>query len=370
MRTTVVGGALQGVEAAYLAHKAGWDVLLIDKKNSVPASGLCDSFVQMDVTETDRLNSLLKNTDLIIPALENLPALNALLQWSRTSGVPLAFDADAYATSSSKLESNRLFARIGVPTPLPWPDCGFPLIAKPNSGSGSRGVRVFHNQSQLKEYFPDSFPPKDRILQEYAEGPSFSLEVLGSPGNYTTLQVTDLEMDAGYDCKRVLAPTTLSTQLAARFKEISVAIAEAIHLKALMDVEVILHRGQLKVLEIDARLPSQTPTAVYWSTGYNMLEGLAGTSNKAFETEETHHRGVVYEHIKVSPGSIEVCGEHIMADAGPLHLRSNFFGADEAITNYTPGCRQWKATLIITGKNRELAWKKRNNIIESLSLEL
>jgi len=46
----VVGGKLQGVEATYLAHKAGWEVRVVDKNDQVPASGLCDSFVQADVT--------------------------------------------------------------------------------------------------------------------------------------------------------------------------------------------------------------------------------------------------------------------------------------------------------------------------------
>ncbi len=42
MLVAVVGGNLQGVEAAYLAHKAEWEDLGIDKKMVVPASGLCD----------------------------------------------------------------------------------------------------------------------------------------------------------------------------------------------------------------------------------------------------------------------------------------------------------------------------------------
>ena len=46
----VAGGKLQGVEAAYLAHKAGWEVLLLDREDHVPASGLCDRFIQVDVT--------------------------------------------------------------------------------------------------------------------------------------------------------------------------------------------------------------------------------------------------------------------------------------------------------------------------------
>ena len=45
MLVAIIGGNLQGVEAAYLARKAGCEVLVIDRKPVVPASGLCDRFV-------------------------------------------------------------------------------------------------------------------------------------------------------------------------------------------------------------------------------------------------------------------------------------------------------------------------------------
>ena len=410
MLVAVVGGKLQGIEATYLAHKAGWEVLLIDTNPAVPASGLCDLFVPMDITDEGRLDPVLKDVELIIPAAENRKVLNTLSKGCREAAIPFAYDPHAYAISSSKVKSNRLFERIGVPVPLPWPDCGFPIAAKPSGGSGSKGFHIFHSQQQLEKRFPSSLPPKNWVLQEYLEGPSYSLEVVGTPGHYTALQVTDLEMDAAYDCKRVLAPTLLSPEHVTQFKKISVKIAEAIQLNGLMDVEVILHNNELKVLEIDARLPGQTPTAVYWSSGCNILELLALTkifagvqgprgagsllsmiqvghySEKRIPTVSPHigtpgmgvkrvpwppeakinEQGVVYEHIKVSPGAIEVCGEHIMARAGPLHLNKDFYGADEAITNYSLGRSEWVATLIITGTDRREAWEKRNRIIEEI----
>ncbi len=387
LRAAIIGGNLQGVEATYLAHKAGWKVLVIDRKPAPPASGLCDSFIQLEIIHPKQLDTILQDVDLVIPAVENHETLHCLVEWSQTAPVPLAFDPDAYEISSSKLESDRLFARIGVPAPLPWPACGFPLIAKPSFGSGSEGVRFFRNRRQLEECFP-SLPPHDWVLQEYLDGPSYSLEVIGEPGHYSTIQVTGLEMDAGYDCKRVLAPTQLSLEQVTQLEKISLTIAEALRLKGLMDVEAILHQGRLKVLEIDARLPSQTPAAVYWSTGINMLEMLARlflekqapgkllppAGQNPFVKGFRHlpklfiipARGVVYEHILVSRDTLEVCGEHIMTTGGPLHLLTDFFGAEEAITDYVPGSQRWVATLIIPGDSPGSAREKRNRVIENL----
>ena len=367
MLTAIVGGNLQGVEAAYLAKKAGWEVIVIDRKPVVAAAGLCDRFVQLDISGEQILENVFKGVDLIVPALESEPALTCLNEFSHAQGFLFAFDLNAYQISSSKLKSDRLFAEIGVPAPRPWPECDFPVVAKPSAGSGSRGVMVFNNAADLQAHVDAS--GHQWVIQEYVQGSSYSIEIIGLPGKYAALQVTDLEMDADYDCKRVWAPSDLPHTLISEFENTSISIAEALSLKGLMDVEVIYHENTLKVLEIDARLPSQTPTAVYWSTGLNMVEMLANqflNRDNGKKLSLDSPKGVIYEHIIVSPDLIEVSGEHIMSGADELHIQQDFFGADEAITNYTDGRENWVATLIISDTDRSAAWNKRNSIISDI----
>jgi pyrrolysine biosynthesis protein PylC len=363
----VVGGNLQGLEATYLAGKAGWEVFVIDRKPVVPASGICDRFVQCDVIGEDSLEGLFNGVDLIIPALENETALACLNEFTLTAGLPFAFDLNAYIISSSKIKSDQLFARIDVPAPRPWPDCDFPVVAKPSGGSGSQGVIVLDNSEAVQKLIDTT--DESWVVQEYVQGPSYSLEVLGLPGDYTSFQVTDLEMDADYDCKRVVAPTELPEKLISKFEKISLDLAGELALEGLMDVEVIFHENTLKVLEIDARLPSQTPTAVYWSMGLNMVEMLGNLflyKGKDKNLNSNASKSVVYEHIKVSPGTIEVAGEHIMSVTDALQIHKDFFGADEAITNYAPSRNEWVATLIFCENSREAVWQKRNSVISEI----
>ena len=365
----VVGGKLQGVEAAYLAHKAGWDVRVVDKTPRVPASDLGDSFAQVDVTAGNNLNGALGDVDFIIPALEDDNALDSLARWSCKAGVPLAFDPRAYAVSSSKLKSAVFFKQIGIPVPVAYPECGFPVVAKPGLGSGSKGVHIFQDLDSIKNRFSPEFPPSDWILEEFLDGSQHSLEVIGRPGNYRLLQVTDLYVDHNFDCKRVIAPSILPPNLIADIEKLSLTIAEALNLHGIMDVEVILYRGEFKVLEIDARLPSQTPTAVYWSTDQNMVELLGNlyvAPQTGFPPCGDISRGAVYEHIHVCGDKMKISGERIMTAGGPLHLMDDFFGADEAITNFVPGKDPWVATLIFAGTNRHQAWEKRNHSIAQI----
>jgi pyrrolysine biosynthesis protein PylC len=329
----------------------------------VPASNLGDTFVQADVTVEKELDGLLGGVDFIIPTLEDDDALRSLTRWSRHAGVPLAFDPEAYAVSSSKLRSARFFEDIGLSIPVAWPQCKFPVLAKPGQGSGSKGVRIYQDLDSLKSGFSTEFPPSGWVLEEFLDGSEHSLEVIGRPGNYRALQVTDLYVDQNFDCKRVIAPSNLPPNLIADFEKLALTIAGALNLHGIMDVEVVLSGGKLKVLEIDARLPSQTPTAVYWSTNQNMvglLGGLYAEAKNDSSTVGASVNGVVYEHIHVSGRDLKISGERIMTEGGSLDWLEDFFGADEAITNFEPGRDPWVATLIFCGATRQEACEKRN----------
>ena len=211
MLVGVVGGNLQGIEATYLAQKAGWEVIVVDRKPDAPASGLCERYIQLEVTNGNDLEPALKHVDLVIPALENQGALAYLDQWTRANGIPFAFDPTANAIASSKVESNHLFTNLNLPAPAPWPTCGLPVIAKPSLGSGSHKITVFNDTHALQHHIQES--NEEWVIQEFVEGPSYSLEIVGFSDQYIPLTVTDLRMDAGYDCKRVLADN-LSGRLA------------------------------------------------------------------------------------------------------------------------------------------------------------
>lgn len=382
MLVAIAGGALQGLEMTYLAKKAGFETLLLDRRSDAPATGICDRFVATDLTDHEALTGALGSVELVLPATENPRALQSLVEWCDGNRMPLAFDPGAYAISSSKTASNALFRKLGIPTPAPWPDCTFPVLAKPDGESGGKGVELFPDLQALEARF-GLLPPPGRVLQEYVTGPAYSIEVMGRPGDYTPLQITSLEMDRDYDCKRVLAPSPLTSDLTDVFEEMAVTLAEGVGLLGIMDVEAIFHEGQLKVLEIDARFPSQTPIAVYHSTGINMVERLAtifsahdpGEGDSDSNLEDTGEpdadptrpvRGLVLEHIRVRDGQLSVCGEHIMAEDDPLHLEADFFGADEALTSHAPGREEWVATLMVKGLDLDDALERRDRVIEEI----
>lgn len=149
------------------------------------------------------------------------PRLPRSTGWCAREGMLFAFDPCAYEVTSSKLRSRDLFLRCGTPIPQPAARADtrvFPIIAKPSEGSGSRGVRLLSDEAELRAYIPEGFDAEGWVLESYCPGPSFSLEICGTPGNYRIFQVTDLLMDEAFDCRAWLRPPALHRPSCERWK--------------------------------------------------------------------------------------------------------------------------------------------------------
>lgn len=334
MKVAIIGGKLQGTEAAYLARAAGFESILIDKNPQVPAAGLACRFVCGDVVRRDpQVLNAMREADLILPANENDALLDAICEICKEENLPLAFDREAYRISESKIRSDRLFHENHIPSPRYFPEGKGPYIAKPSEASGSVGVRYLNTREDAEAFLSGQTDRENWIVQEFLQGPSYSIEVIGVPGNYRTYTVTEIHMDDVYDCCRVTAPCSITEAQQRRFSEIGKRLAELVRLHGIMDVEVIDDGEDLKVLEIDARLPSQTPIAVYHSSGINLLEELADiTIQKTFTRElNPFTRFCSYEHYRRQNGRILQEGEHMMAEAGLLSLCTDFCGSREIL---------------------------------------
>jgi pyrrolysine biosynthesis protein PylC len=338
-KIAIIGGRLQGTEACYLARKAGYYSILIEKNPKAPATGLADEVVIEDVLlESENLIKVLQNADIILPAIENDAVLTKITDLAERYNLPLAFDIQAYRISSSKLLSDELISKLGIPAPLYSPLRGKSVV-KPSVGSGSDGVKIFEDAYLAREY-AEEFEAKTGekpVFQEYIEGPAYSIEVIGKPGNYNTYEITQIHVDDVRDCCLVSFPCDIPEKTEAEFRADSIKIAEAINLHGIMDVEAILSNGQMYILEIDARIPSQTPACILAGTGLNLLEELVNlfVSEKDFKSYKpnTKPRAASYENIIIDERGATASGEHIMSEAAPLNYRSGTFAADEEMTD-------------------------------------
>lgn len=343
----LVGGKLQGFEAAYLSKKAGIRVVLVDKDPHALIRNYADEFRCFDVIkEPEKLIELSKSVDALLPVNENLECIEFLSSVKEKFSCPVLFDFEAYRISRDKKKSKDYFASIGIPTPQDKPSEP-PYFVKPPCESSSVGARIIYDEEELRELEPGM------LIEEYVEGEVISLEVIGDGSHFAVVKETLIHIDETYDCHMV---TPLPPELS--FRQISHALAANLSLKGIMDVEAISGPKGLKVIEIDARFPSQTPTAVYYSSGINLIELLFRAFTDGVEEIKIlpENKYCIYEHLMLGENGILIpVGEQVLS-----------MGSDYGKYYEEPGieilfCKGENPvfTLIFWGRNREEAEERK-----------
>lgn len=348
MKILVIGAKLQGMEAIYLAKKAGYEVTVLDRNPEAPGVDLAHHYANADLLNEAECLPYFQAADVILPAIENKEMLTRIMQYGKKAGKPVAFDEEAYEISSSKHRSDQLFRDWGVPMPDEYPHCSFPVFLKPDGRSGSEGTCMIRNQAELDQALIGK-NESEWVVQQYIEGRSYSLEVIGNGRDNVYPLITEVIPDTDYDCKRIVAPAEVTEDIRKQMYRIGSQLAEALSVKGIFDIEVLEDEGRLRVLEIDARLPSQTPISVYQATGINMVQLLAESAlGKPLVLHPTRNRACLYQQVSVEKGVVTMVGEHCMAGLSHLRYFPDFFGIGEAITDYRAGKEDWHAILILT----------------------
>ncbi|KXS42197.1 MAG: hypothetical protein AWU58_1532 [Methanohalophilus sp. T328-1] len=353
----LVGGKLQGFEVAYLARKSGVQVHLVDRKSKPLIRNCVDGHFCFDITERpERLIELSRHSDAIIPTNENLDTLLFLKKIEPELHCPLLFDFTAYDTSMDKKRSREYFKSIDIPIPSEKPK-NPPYFVKPPCMSSSKGARIIDNDSELAN-IDDSM-----VIEEYVPGPVVSLEVVGDGNNFMIGQQTQVHIDQEHDCHRV---TPMETD--ANFREITHLLASNLCLKGIMDVEAILSPEGIRVIEIDARFPSQTPTVVYHSGGVNLLEWLM----EAFAGKIRENKPLPvgkqcnYEHLRPADGKLIPVGEHVLSGGDDYRL----FHESNGLEIFKCSGEKPTYTLICTGTTRHEMCDKRKKAIQLIKSDI
>lgn len=376
MKIAIIGGRMRGVEVAVLARSAGIHAVLIDKDRATPASGLCSESYVFDVEEKEpALLAVLKNVDVVIPAMEGKEALAAIESMCIEINIKVAFDFIAYSVTASKIQADLLISEENIPHLKYYPHAEPPYVLKPVMGNRRRSLKQVETKTELEILQRQRYSPESWIAQEHVDGPAYSVEVIGTQGDYKSYEVTKMSFAPDLDCNMISSPADITEDEKAQISKIAINLAEKIQLTGIMTLEALKDEGQLKVIEMCSVFPSQTPITIFYSTGINLLVELlkvyASEDKQDFlssivNEEYENKKHVVYKNFQFLNKAPTFGGEGTMYDAGPLRIMVDFFGSDYAITDYIDDDHEWQAIFINIADTADALIQKRINSRELL----
>lgn len=192
-------GVMQAV-AIRSAKERGWEVVAVDGNPEAPFRLLADRFEPIDLKDIERLKKLalsLKENgglDAVFTAATDFSVPVAAI--AETCGLP-GHSLEAAINASDKLRMRECFRKAGVPSPrfagidrssvceasvlMQQENISYPVVVKPVDNMGARGCRRADSPDSLREALEDAlcFSRTGRaIVEEYMDGPEFSLEAL------------------------------------------------------------------------------------------------------------------------------------------------------------------------------------------------
>ncbi|MBK6886406.1 MAG: carbamoyl-phosphate synthase large subunit [Tetrasphaera sp.] len=212
----------------------------------------------------------------------------------QAEGVPIVGTSpEAIHLAEDRAAFGRVLAAAGLPAPKHGTafsateaiaiaaDIGYPVLVRPSYVLGGRGMEIVYDDSTLAEYVtraalasPEHPILVDRFLDDAIE---IDIDVLYDGAEMFVGGIMEHIEEAGIhsgDSACTLPPATLGTEELARVRRSTLALAEGIGVRGLMNVQFALAHDVLYVLEANPRA-SRTVPFVAKATGVPLAKAAA-----------------------------------------------------------------------------------------------
>jgi carbamoyl-phosphate synthase large subunit len=269
------------VHASFALNELGIETVMV---NSNPET------VSTDYDTSDRLYFEPLTLEDVIEVYRQENCWGVIVQFGGQTPLNLAsslkaFGANIIGTSPESIdaaEDRRLFADILKNLSLKQPpnrtamtmdeasemaeDVGYPILLRPSFVLGGRGMFIVYEKDELKQVVREAFevsPNKPVLIDKFLED-AIELDVDCISDGETTVVGGMLEhiefagVHSG-DAAMVMPPHTLDESILTRVREASYALARALNVIGLMNVQFAIKDNDLYVLEVNPRASRTIP---------------------------------------------------------------------------------------------------------------
>lgn len=290
-KVLIIGASILQLPAIRKAKDLGYYVGVADYNPNAIGIAVADKYFNVSTIDIDGVVKAAKEfkPDGIMTLATDMP-MRAVAKACEVCHLPgISFETAIKATD--KGEMIKAFETAGVDHPWYYivpalPDLNniidkitYPCIMKPTDNAGSRGVVLCHDKKELAseyEYSRNESRGGEVIIEEYLQGPEFSVEVMVVDGEPHVLQITDklttgaphfVEMGHSQPTRQNKENRDKISDLACRaVKAVGINVGPA-------HVEMILTKDGPKMVELGARMGGDCITThlVPLSTGIDMV---------------------------------------------------------------------------------------------------
>ena len=325
-RVLIIGASILQLPAIRKAKDLGYYVGVADYNPNAIGIPEADEYFNVSTIDIDGVVKAAQTfkPDGIMTLATDMP-MRAVAKACEVCGLP-GISLDTAIKATDKGEMIKAFESAGVehpwyyivPDPISLRDViekvSFPCIMKPTDNAGSRGVVLCHSRDELEHEYDYSHRESRGgavIIEEYLQGPEFSVEVMVVDGDPHVLQITDklttgsphfVEMGHSQPTSQPYDVQKRIIDLASRaVKAVGINVGPA-------HVEMILTKEGPKMVELGARMGGDCITThlVPLSTGIDMVAcTIRLACGEKIDIEPKFNKGSVIRYFDEHDGVIK-----------------------------------------------------------------
>ena len=205
----IIGGGILQVPLIQTAKTMGLKTAVADLNKNCEGFQICDIPIEVStrdiegiIREIKKLSQKVKIDAVVTAGTDASMTVSASANFLGLPGIRYV-DAEA---ASNKIKMRKRLKKSGIPIPKFAPIwnikdaresldfLNFPLVLKPADNMGARGVIKVNNRTELQESFVHTkkySTSGEMILEEFMEGPEFSVDALSWHGNFKVTGIAD-----------------------------------------------------------------------------------------------------------------------------------------------------------------------------------
>ncbi len=311
-RILIIGASVLQLPAILEAKEMGYYVGIVDYNPKAVGIQYADEYFNISTIAVNGITNVAKSfqPNGIVTLATDMP-MRAIAVASKACGLPsITYETAIMATDKAAMI--KAFEKHGVEHPwyfvakdkLEFDEIiqmvTFPCIMKPTDSAGSRGVVLAHTLQELMIAYEYSYGESRSgavIIEEYLQGPEFSVEVMVLDGEPNVLQITDkLTTGAPHFVEMGHSqPTSQPESVQEKIIDLAKRACKAVGINiGPAHVEMILTHDGPKMVELGARMGGDCITThlVPLSTGINMVRAMIDVAcNRKPDIEQKLSKG-------------------------------------------------------------------------------
>jgi len=155
-------------------------------------------------------------------------------------------------------------------------ELGFPVLVRPSFVLGGRAMEIVYNEAQLAAYAesaPPILPDAPLLVDKYLRGLELEVDAVFDGDDILIPGIFEHVERAGVhsgDSIGVYPVQTVDAEMERRIADLTLEIARELGIRGLINIQFVLHEGQLYIIEANPRA-SRTVPIIQKATGINLV---------------------------------------------------------------------------------------------------